>query len=337
MSCSADDGWYGIVPRSLPDERVPMKTALAILLATFAIAAPAQELDTPVTLRTSTGTIHGSLLAPFAATRGPVVLFVSGSGPTDRDGNQPRLRNDSLKQLAAALAANGVATLRYDKRGIGASREAGPSEKDLRFDQYVDDAAAWLAWLKADPRFSLVAVAGHSEGAHIGALAAAKAGAAAVISLSGLARKPADVLRTQLKPKLPEPFWKESERILAGLEKGETTDDVPSELMIVYRPSVQPYLISWFRHSPAEAVARLGVPVLVVQGTADVQVPTGEGEALRAAARRGELFLVQGMSHVLKRVTADPTSQMRGYTDPSVPIMRELAPRITEFVRAAAK
>ena len=314
-----------------------MKTTLALLLAVLTTASFAQDLERPVELRTPSGTIHGSLLAPLAATRGPVVLLVSGSGPTDRDGNQPRLRNDSLKQLAAALAAKGVATLRYDKRGIGASRTAGPEEKDLRFDQYVDDAAAWLEWLKQDPRFSFVAVAGHSEGAHIGALAAAKAGARTYVSLAGLARKPAEVLRTQLKPKLPEPFWKESERILAALEKGETTDTVPQELMILYRPSVQPYLISWFRQSPAEAVAKLRIPVLVVQGTADVQVAVEEGTALKAAARQGELFLVKDMSHVFKRVSADPASQMRGYTDPSIPIVPELAPRIAEFVRAAAR
>jgi uncharacterized protein len=314
-----------------------MKTVLALLLATFTSAAIAQVAEAPVELRTSTGTIHGSLLAPVTAALIPVVLLISGSGPTDRDGNQPRLPNDSLRQLAAALAANGVATLRYDKRGVGASRAAGPAESDLRFDQYVDDAAGWLASLKADPRFSLVAVAGHSEGAHIGALAAAKADAGAFISMSGMGRKVADVLRTQLKPKLPEPLWKESERILAALEKGETANEVPKELMVLYRPSVQPYLISWFRQSPTEAVARLQVPVLIVQGTADVQVAVEEGERLKAAARRGEMFLVKDMSHVFKRVSADPASQMQGYTDPSVPIVPELAPRIADFLRAATK
>jgi len=311
--------------------------ALAFLLATCALAAAAQGTDMPVELKTPTGTIHGSLRAPQAASRGPVVLLVAGSGPTDRDGNQPRLRGDTLRSLAVALAAEGIATLRYDKRGIGASREAGPSEKDLRFEQYVDDAAGWLAQLAADPRFSFVAVAGHSEGALAGALAAAKAGAGAYVSMAGIARKPADVLRTQLRPKLPEPFWIESERILAGLEKGETTDVVPKELMILYRPSVQPYLVSWFRQSPAEAVAGLAMPVLVVQGTADAQVAVSEALALKAVARRGELFLVTDMTHALKLATPEPGSTMKGLTDPSVPIAPELAPRIAAFVKDATR
>ena len=312
-----------------------MKTAFAALLLAIAFPALAQFTERPVDLATPTGTIRGSLRAPPGEARGPVVLIIAGSGPPDRDGNQPRLPNDSLRKLAVSLAGEGIASLRYDKRGVGASREAGPAEADLRFDQYVDDAVAWLAWLKADPRFSFVAVVGHSEGAHIGALAAAKAGAGAFVSISGIARKPSEVLRTQLKPRLPEPFWTESERILAALEKGETVAAVPKELMIVYRPSVQPYLISWFRHSPAEAIAKLDVPSLIVQGTADAQVAVTEGEALKAAARRGTLLLMPDMSHVMKRVTGDPASAMKGYTDPSVPLVPELVPRIAQFLREA--
>jgi uncharacterized protein len=311
-----------------------MKIVLALLLATLATATFAQGTDTAVELRTATGVLHGTLRTPLPAKRGPVVLLVSGSGPTDRDGNQPGLRNDSLKQLAEALGAEGVATLRYDKRGVAASRAAATAERDLRFEQYVDDAVQWLAMLKADPGFSLLAVAGHSEGALIGALAAAKAGAGACVSMAGMARKPAEVLRTQLKPKLPEPFWYESERILALLEKGKTTEAVPAELMVVYRPSVQPYLISWFRQSPAAAVAALKVPVLIIQGTADVQVAVSEAEALKAAAPRAELFLVKDMTHVLKLASVNASSAMQGYTDPTIPIAPDLAPRIAAFLRS---
>jgi len=312
-----------------------MKTALAAALLALALPVLAQDADVAVKLETPTGTLHGSLRAPLGAAKGAIVLLVSGSGPTDRDGNQPRLLSDSLRQLAAALAAEGIATLRYDKRGVAMSREAAKAEKDLRFEHYVDDAAAWIAWLKADARFSLVAVAGHSEGALVGALAAAKAGAGAFVAIAGIARKPAEILRAQLRPRLPEPFWLESERILARLERGETADGVPKELDIVYRPSVQPYLISWFRQSPAEAMRALEVPVLVVQGGADVQVPVAEGEALAAAARNAQLFIVPDMSHALKPAT-DAASSMKGLTDPTVAIVPQVPARIARFVREAA-
>lgn len=313
-----------------------MRLLRILFVALLAAPALGQGTESAVELRTPTGTIHGSLLVPAVAGRLPVVLIVAGSGPTDRDGNQPRLLNDSLKQLAQGLAAEGIATLRYDKRGVASSRPAGPAEQDLRFGQYVDDAARWIEFLRLDGRFHPVAVAGHSEGATIGALAAAKTQAAAFVSIAGMARRAPEILRTQLRPRLPQQFWEESERILAALERGETTADVPKELMIIYRPSVQPYLISWFRQSPVEAVAKLAVPVLVVQGTADIQVAVGEGEALRAAARNAEYFAVPGMSHALKAATEDPATQMKGLTDPTVPIDARLAPRIASFVRAAS-
>jgi pimeloyl-ACP methyl ester carboxylesterase len=310
-----------------------MRHFIAAAAAALATGAFAQALDAPVALKTATGTLHGSLRMPAGIAKPPVLLIIAGSGPTDRDGNQPRLINDSLKHLAADLAAEGVATVRYDKRGIAYSREAGPAEKDLRFEHYVDDAAAWIDWLRADGRFPVVGVIGHSEGSLIGALALGKSKGDAFVSIAGVSRKAAEVIRGQLKPQLPAPLWNESERILAQLENGKTAEKPPKELLSLYRPEVQPYLISWFRYSPAEAFAKLDVPVLVVQGTADIQVMRSDAEALAASAKRSTLFLVEGMSHVLKRVTAERNSQMEGYTQVSVPIVTELAPRIAGFLR----
>ena len=95
-------------------------------------------------LQTLPGGIHGTQLRPSNDAPVPVVLLIAGSGPTDRNGNVAGLPgpNDSLKMLAEGLAANGIASVRYDKRGIAASSSAGPKEADLRFDTYVADAAA---------------------------------------------------------------------------------------------------------------------------------------------------------------------------------------------------
>jgi predicted acyl esterase len=137
-------------------------TALAAVLWT----ATAQSQETPVTLATKTGTLHGTLLIPAGPKSPmPVALIIAGSGPTDRDGNSPLLpgKNNSLKMLADALAQRGIATLRYDKRGIAGSAGAMGKESDLRFTTYVDDAVDWLEWLRGDPRFSRRVVIGHSE------------------------------------------------------------------------------------------------------------------------------------------------------------------------------
>jgi pimeloyl-ACP methyl ester carboxylesterase len=311
---------------------------LLMAMAAHVLAAPAAEQ--PIALETAGGAIHGTLrLADKgdAAGKAPVVLLVAGSGPTDRDGNSAMLpgHNDSLKMLAEALAHDGFASVRYDKRGIGASKAAAPPESQMRFDMYVDDAAAWIAQLKADPRFASVAVIGHSEGALIGMLAAERAGGSAYVSLAGVAEGPGAVLRKQLAGKLPPPLASDNERILASLEQGRTAAAVPPALMTLYRPDIQPYIISWMRHVPTEHIAALRMPVLIVQGTTDIQVGVEQAQALKAARRDAVLAIVPGMNHVLKAVPADAPNPVASYSDPALPLHPQLMPAIAGFLKTA--
>jgi alpha-beta hydrolase superfamily lysophospholipase len=318
------------LPEFAPVIRETMVALALAALPPLALAAA----DTDYDLVTPTGTIRGTLRLPDGPGPHPVALVVAGSGPTDRDGNQPRFPSDSYRLLAQSLAAEGIASVRYDKRGIAASRPAGPAEKDLRFDLYVDDAVAWIDRLRRDKRFTRVAILGHSEGSTIAALAAGRSRVDAVVSVAGIASRPSDLLRTQLRPKLPPDLYAKAERILSALEKGEDPGEVPPELGALFRPSVQPYLVSWFRHSPVAAYAKVEVPVLILQGDADIQVSVAEAQALEAAAPKAVLEVVPRMSHMLKAVTDDPASQGKSYTDPSVPIVPAIAPRIAKFIAA---
>jgi pimeloyl-ACP methyl ester carboxylesterase len=306
-----------------------------LLLAVAAQVLAAPSGDQPIALETKGGAVAGTLRLPAGADKAPVVLIIAGSGPTDRDGNSAMLpgHNDSLKMLAEALAQAGFASVRYDKRGIGASRNAAPDESQLRFDTYIEDAVAWIAKLKADPRFSSVAVIGHSEGALIGMLAAERAGASAYVSLAGVAEGPGAVLRKQLAGKLPPPLAADNERILGSLEQGKTAAEVPPALAAMYRPSVQPYLISWMRYVPSAHIPALRMPVMIVQGTTDIQVGVEQAQALKAARPDAVLTVVPGMNHVLKEVPADPQRQMASYSDPALPLHPQLAPAIVDFLR----
>lgn len=282
------------------------------------------------------GTLYGTELIPEGAARVPVVLLHSGSGPTDRDGNSEAasLLNNSLRMLAESLARQGIATVRYDKRGVASSAGAVKEESDLRLDGYVDDAVAWMRQLRADKRFSRVVMAGHSEGALIAALACERARADACVSISGAGHPLADILRDQLKPKLPPALTGENERILVALEQGKQVEDVPPPLMVLYRPSVQPYLISSFRYDPRKAIAALKMPVLIVQGTTDIQVAVKEAQALSEAAPAAKLVIIDGMNHVLKMVPADPARQLASYSDANLPLAPKLAESLVAFVKA---
>jgi pimeloyl-ACP methyl ester carboxylesterase len=305
-------------------------------------ASPAAE--DPIQLTTSTGTIRGRLLTPSRAGKVPVALIIAGSGPTDRDGNSPLLpgKNDAYKMLAEALGADGIASVRYDKRGIGESRPAGPpSEASLQFDTYVADAAAWVTQLAADERFSRVIVVGHSEGSLIGMLAARKTSAAAFVSIAGAARRASDILRDQLRQQLTgmPVLLDATETVIKSLEAGTVVDPLPLPIPAVpplaslFRPSVQPYLISWIKYLPSNELKDLTIPVLILQGTTDLQVTVDEAKALKAAKRDAELRIIDGMNHVMKAAPADPILNVATYSNPDLKIVQDVPKAIVELAR----
>ncbi|WP_077044655.1 alpha/beta hydrolase [Pseudomonas sp. KK4] len=319
--------------RHLVDDGVMMLRVLLLTLTLISGFAQATVLQRPITLDTGTGELFGSLLLPKSDTPVPVVLIISGSGPTDRDGNNPDGgRNDSLKRLAWVLAKHNIASVRYDKRGVAASLAATPDERDLTVEKYVDDAQAWGRKLKADPRFGKLILLGHSEGALIASLAAPGVDAAAVISMSGSARPIAQVLRQQLSNRLPPPLMLRSNELLDSLQAGKTDDNVPPPLQVIFRPSVQPYLVSLFRQDPAAAFAHLKMPALIIQGSNDIQVGLNDARLLKAAKPDAELAEIEGMNHVLRIVPNDVKRQLASYKDPNLPLAAELGARILGFI-----
>ncbi len=286
-----------------------------------------------VTLTTPSATLHGTLQIPSGpGSTHAVALLISGSGPTDRDGNTgPQFQSGSLRMLAEALAAQGIASLRYDKRGVGQSQVRHLKEDDLRFDDLVDDAARWMEMLRGDGRFSSLTVVGHSEGALIGMVAARTAGVDAMVSIAGTSLRAARLLEGQVQATLPPAMAEEAGRILAELEAGRV-GEVPAALHFLFRPSVMPYLISWNRYDPLEEIARLSIPVLVVQGTTDLQVAPASGPALSRANPRAELLQIDGMNHVLKMVSHVYAEQIASYMDPALPVSPELVDGIGRFI-----
>lgn len=293
----------------------------AVALAVIPHAVSAAE--SAIALTTPTGTLSGTLTLPASAPPYPVVLIIAGSGAVDRDGNSgAALRSDAYKLLAASLAKSGIACVRYDKRGIGASAPAAPPESELRFETYVHDAQAWVGLLRTDKRFSSVTIAGHSEGALIGTIVAEHTPVHALVLLEGAGRPAPAVLREQLKPKLPPALFVQSDAVIAQLQAGHMVADPPPQLAALFRPSVQPYLISWFKYDPAAELSRVRVPVTIVQGTADIQVSVTDAQALKRALPGAKLVVIDGMNHVLKYYPDQSSLQAEidGYEDPSLPV-----------------
>lgn len=304
---------------------------VSFLLAVVSVCRAGEER---MVLKTATGDIYGWLMMPEGVDSVDVVLIAGGSGPTDHDGNAPGMANNALRFLAADLAEAGIASLRFDKRGVAVSSAAGPSESDLRFGHYIDDVRGWIALLDEDSRFRHIFLAGHSEGAQIVAEAAADdSRVAGVILIAGMGRPAGSVIREQLAARAPSVLVREADAILDSLEAGRTVAKVSAPLYGLFRPDVQPYMISWLQYDPLRAVARLRVPVLVVQGDTDIQVGSEDAGMLAGANSRARRVVIGGMNHVLKLCkTKDMSVQAATYYDPDRPNHPELAEAVVSFI-----
>jgi len=315
------------------------KIILSFSIIAFTLLAMAQSniksefISSEIVLKTASGDIFGTLTIPKNLEPSPIVLFIAGSGPTDRDCNSALgLKTNAFKMMAEEFAQNGISSVRYDKRGIAVSKLAVKSESELRFDDYIKDVVNWVALLKADPRFSRIIILGHSEGSLIGMIAAGQTNVAGYISISGAGRAIDEVLKEQLVSKLPAQLMEESNHILDTLKMGKTVSEVNPYLISLYRPSVQPYMISWLKYDPAKEIKKLNIPTLIIQGTTDLQVSEQDAKLLAAAKPDAKLLIIENMNHILKEVGSDTQKNIASYNIPELPLKAGLVDEIVKFI-----
>jgi len=312
--------------------------ALAMTALAGAGSAAAEEIEAPG----PQGALHGTLLPP--AKGGPLLLIIPGSGPTDRDGNNPAgLRAASYRLLAEALAARGIGSVRIDKRGMFASAGAGDPNA-VTIAAYADDVRSWVAAIRAKTGASCIWLAGHSEGGLV-ALAAAQPGTmeglCGVILMSTAGRPLGAVMREQLKANPANaPILDQALGALDRLEKQESVDvsGLHPALQALFAPQVQPYLMDMLVRDPVPLATRIALPMLIVQGDRDLQVSLADAEALHAAQPNARLAILPGITHALKHVAGDDrAANMATYTDPALPIAPETVAAIADFVTSPAE
>lgn len=304
--------------------------ALSILL-TACSGGSKNYKEEKYNLELEEGTIYGTLTLPSGKGDFPIAIIHQGSGPTDRDGNSHISGdNNSLKMIAEALAESGIASLRYDKRGIAASMALVEKEEELIFEDYINDLNLWVDKVREDSRFNKVFIIGHSEGALIGGQAAADSKVDGFISLAGVGYSIYDTLLRQLSSQ-PKEITDRTTPILEELNKGNFVEDVPEDLYALFRSSVQPYLISWFKYDPVEVYRSIEAPILIIQGDNDVQVTVEDAEALHTA-KESKLLIIEGMNHILKDAPRDMEGNLATYKEPELPLNEELKKELIDFI-----
>lgn len=316
-----------------PMMRVLFFLAIALLPIHTLIAQPPGYRSDTTSVPVYGGRLHGTLFHPNNRPDAPVVLIIPGSGPTDRDGNNSvGGKNNSLLQLADSLAQYGIASLRYDKRGIGKSLNALQREQSMVFEQNSADAIVWIEWLY-ERGYRCIYVAGHSEGSLVALLIAQQLPLSGLISLAGAGRPIQEVLREQLAT-LPGPIKEKAFACLDTLALGQRIKQPPMALMSLFRPAIQDYLISWMKLDPAKLIAPLTMPTLIVQGGQDIQVSIADAERLHQANPRSELHILPTMNHIFKAIPdGSREANLVTYSDPNRFVLTDLVQLLTRFIR----
>jgi pimeloyl-ACP methyl ester carboxylesterase len=303
----------------------------------FIAAVAAVASAVPMTAPGPQGPLAGTFENAGKGT--PVVLIIPGSGPTDRDGNNPLgVTAAPYRLLADALAARGVSSVRIDKRGLFGSKAAIADPNKVTIGDYATDAHSWVAAIRKQTGAPCVWLLGHSEGALIALTAGQEPdGICGVVLVSGAGRRLSDVIREQLRSNPANaPVLDSAMQALDSLDRGQHVDvtNINPALLPLFRPQVQDFLIDMFRHDPAKLAASLKLPLLIVQGERDLQVSVGDAKALAAAQPKARLVLVPAMNHVLKDVASDDrAANMATYADPSLPVDPAAVDAIAGFVK----
>ncbi len=312
----------------------------AFLLAlAMPLIVPTDLVETEIEAPGPNGSLKGLMLGPPTAAGAPVVLIIPGSGPTDRDGNSPHgLHTDMYKLLAQGLAAQGIASVRIDKRGMYSSAAAIPNGDDVTIADYADDVHRWAMTIRQQTGAKCIWVLGHSEGGLV-AMVASKDNPPDICGLLLVAtagRRLGDVMRGQLRANAANaPILDEALHDIDALEAGKRVEEVSDLLLPLFRPAVQGFLINLFSYDPPKLLATQTGPVLILQGERDIQISVDDARLLKGAAATAKLMLLPNVNHILETVASDDrTENLRTYFDPRLPLAPGVVDAIADFIKS---
>lgn len=274
--------------------------------------------------------ISGTLLYTNKKNNENLIVIIAGSGPTDRDGNQTNAKNNSLKFLAEGIVNHKNDVFTFDKRFFAQIKSGKFDEKTLLFTDMIIDVENIVSYYKDKKKYKKIIIAGHSEGSLVGMLASKK-NVNAFISLAGAGKPANEIIEEQIAKQAPT-MLPEIKEIFIKLKKGETFENKNPMLASLFRKSVQPYLISWIKYNPQTEIQKLNIPILIVNGTKDIQVGVADANLLKLAKPDAEIQIIENMNHVLKEIIGDQSDNMASYTNPNLPVSKIVLEKVNNFI-----
>ena len=297
--------------------------ALAIIILTLKLNAQNYS-ESNISINEN---IYGSIVEPKSRSNSSLVIFIGGSGPIDRDGNQSFMKCDMFKKLAYSLSKKGISSFRYDKRVVTQIRK-GKLDKKITFDDFVSDAIEIIDFFES--KYNSIIIAGHSQGSLVGLLSI-KEGVSGFISLSGAGRTIDMVIEDQISKTAPM-FLEDTKKIFKILRSGKITEDFPLPLYSLFNIEIQPFMISWMQYDPKKIIAKIPIPSLIINGDNDLQVDEKEAKLLYNSAQNSEILIVKNMNHVLVEIEGDELKNVKSYNNPELKISEIVIEKMVEFI-----
>lgn len=310
-----------------------MKQFLFFTILLYAVFSFSQEpmVSEDILLRNDSIQLPGTLTYNNTLKSQPLAIFIHGSGNVDRNGNQAgaNIKANYIKQLADSLNAKGIAFYRYDKRSATKENIKFIMD-DMDFYGFVEDANLAISKFKDDNRFSSIILIGHSQGSLVAMLAAQKH-VDKYISLAGVSEDMGTFIINSYKLYSEEMGQMAKEHINELKETG-TIENVNPALAHLFSKPNQPFFISWMAYNPSEEIKKLDIPILIINGTKDLQVKVQEANKLHEVKPESEIVIIENMNHILKNIENDQDN-MKTYFSPDYPLSRALINTIEAFIK----
>ncbi|WBX70616.1 alpha/beta hydrolase family protein [Tenacibaculum retecalamus] len=265
----------------------------------------------------------------FTSEKTPLLIWIHGSGNVDRDGNQrPYVKANYIKQFRDSVNQQGIAFFSYDKRTAN-QKNMPILKKGVLFDSFISDTQKIISHFKNNKRFSEISLIGHSQGSLIAMLASKNSNK--YISLAGSSNSIDQKIVEQMRAKNPLIVNTLQEHFKELKETGGIKNVDPT-LVTIFNPQNTPFFKSWMKYNPSEEIKKLEIPVLIINGTKDLQVSIEDAKTLHKSSLKSELVLIENMNHVLKHIDKDENN-MKSYFSADFPLSDKLIKTVVTFVK----